>query len=322
MHTVFSLTNTLNIDIIFEILGWVMNVLDLLTNELKDKNWTTEEKARYLYLKSCELFSYDKRYNFSNLEACERFCFSKITNRQIDLENVTDNRVICKSHAREVISKIMLEILGIECRDLGRGHSWTTFNDGKRNVEADATISSDLARVKMGLNTKGYRPNEKEYFFYEKLKEIDKTIGYIKTDYENTTIEEEIKKLKTVCDELENNDEVLIEKLYTIKSLFENYKNLTDFSDSEFCISYLIKRILNSNLGLDRTSLVIMKDNGYWDFINIYPFYLENEVIYFVLRTIDNKNYFYEITESEVFELLKKYPGTNKKMVLTTNKIY
>ena len=40
-----------------------MDVLQLLDNELKDKNnWSLEEKVRYLYIRICELFSYDSRY--------------------------------------------------------------------------------------------------------------------------------------------------------------------------------------------------------------------------------------------------------------------
>ena len=39
-----------------------MDVLQLLDNELKDKNnWSLEEKVRYLYIRICELFSYDSR---------------------------------------------------------------------------------------------------------------------------------------------------------------------------------------------------------------------------------------------------------------------
>ena len=40
-----------------------MDVLQLLDDELKDKNnWSLEEKARYLYIRSCQLFSYDPRH--------------------------------------------------------------------------------------------------------------------------------------------------------------------------------------------------------------------------------------------------------------------
>ena len=110
-----------------------MNVLDMLSKEIQNKNWTTEEKARYLYIRSCQLFSYDERYNFTDLDACQRFCFSKIVDRKIDLEDVTDNRVICKSYSREVLSKILLELLGIECIETGKAHAWNIFNDKKRD---------------------------------------------------------------------------------------------------------------------------------------------------------------------------------------------
>ena len=36
-----------------------MNLLAKLDNELKDKNLTDFEKVRYIYLRTCELFSFD-----------------------------------------------------------------------------------------------------------------------------------------------------------------------------------------------------------------------------------------------------------------------
>lgn len=45
----------------------VMNILQLLSQELNNKNWSLEEKARYLYLRSCDLFVYDPRVKFCNL---------------------------------------------------------------------------------------------------------------------------------------------------------------------------------------------------------------------------------------------------------------
>ena len=45
-----------------------MNVLELMSKELKTKSWTTEEKARYIFLRSCELFTYDNRYLYGDYE--------------------------------------------------------------------------------------------------------------------------------------------------------------------------------------------------------------------------------------------------------------
>lgn len=39
-----------------------MNVLEKLNQELQERNhYTLEQKKRYLYLRTCQLFSYDRR---------------------------------------------------------------------------------------------------------------------------------------------------------------------------------------------------------------------------------------------------------------------
>ena len=43
-----------------------MNLLDMLSKELNQKDCTLEEKARYLYIRCCELFTYDPRFKFCN----------------------------------------------------------------------------------------------------------------------------------------------------------------------------------------------------------------------------------------------------------------
>lgn len=42
-----------------------MNILEKLAKELQErKNFTLEQKKRYLYLRVCQLFSYDTRWHF------------------------------------------------------------------------------------------------------------------------------------------------------------------------------------------------------------------------------------------------------------------
>ena len=69
-----------------------MNVLELLDKELKGKDWSEETKSRYLYIRSGQLFSYDQRFFYAN-----NFLKKEILERQINLENVTNFRVVCTS---------------------------------------------------------------------------------------------------------------------------------------------------------------------------------------------------------------------------------
>lgn len=73
-----------------------MDVLAYLEENLKNKNWSLDEKCRYLYLQSCLLFSYDPRRKWLMYEPNEALT-KEIWDRQINLNNVTDFNVICTS---------------------------------------------------------------------------------------------------------------------------------------------------------------------------------------------------------------------------------
>lgn len=77
-----------------------MDVLQLLDDELKTKrNWDLKDKERYLYIRSCQLFSWDVRYRlFSKLSLKDRNKIEKIVLRKIDLRNVEDFRVVCTNY--------------------------------------------------------------------------------------------------------------------------------------------------------------------------------------------------------------------------------
>lgn len=79
-----------------------MNILTLLDYELKDKNWTFDEKNRYLYLRSCELFSYDPRYFFCDLFEDGKIIQEEILNRKINLEELETNWIVCTSYSKVV----------------------------------------------------------------------------------------------------------------------------------------------------------------------------------------------------------------------------
>lgn len=82
-----------------------MNVLATLDKELKDKNWGKGTKSRYLYLRCCELFSFDSRYNYYiYLDSFEDEILQKLKlrDRKINLEDVTDFRILCTNYTKEL----------------------------------------------------------------------------------------------------------------------------------------------------------------------------------------------------------------------------
>ena len=291
-----------------------MNILEVLSKEIDKNDWTLDEKAYYLYLRSCLLFSYDPRYKFYEKFFKDESMLNSIRSTVIDVENVENNYVVCSSHSK-VISDVLYKLLGIKSQNQGKGHSWVEFNDGIREIEADSTIYSDISRVQMGLNTLGYTSRSGDYGFSDKLKYMAGKVGYIEEEYASYFIKA---KANNIYDEflnyIEPNEPTFFEynmyKLYEIKGLYEKF-NLNNFTEKDFCIDYLLRKFFNNELAMNVISLFDNRDINNWKFVNIYVFDMVEEVIYFIL----DENGFYQICEQDVINYIRNYEGINKKIM-------
>ena len=321
--------------------GVDMNILVLLNEEIKNKNWTLEEKARYLYLRSCQLFSYDPRYEF-----CDEKTKEQIRNQTIDLENLETNWVVCTSHGREVISEIMIELLNLETSLEGNNHLWVKLKaTDHREIKLDSTAQLDLARVKMKLSTKGYISITKDYTFYEKLEKIDRKICYIEDDYEEKHIKRQkenlledfysqkysensitnslvyrLFRLKMMLKDYGNsleNDDFTIFQWKTIQKLWSQYQSIQEFTDAEFCISYLEDKLISATTGWKSNvvSLYQIESDQHWNFVNLYPVQLKKDTIYFMLKQEQDGSYFTEIPESDALHYTEMMDGNNKHLI-------
>ena len=114
---------------------------------------------------------------------------------------------------------------------------------------------------------------------------------------------------------IEYTDDFFFYKLLTVQELFEQY-NLTIFSDAQFCISYLMNKILTKDSRRIAPTLLFEAHTvENLDFVNIYPFKLKNEIIYFVLQKIDEEFRFYETTESDAKHYVKTLQGINRHIM-------
>lgn len=294
-----------------------MNVLEILDKELQGKQWSLEEKVRYVYIRSCELFTYDERYDLCDMEEYKGIKIEEIKDRIIDLENLVDNRIICTTYAKQVLPQLMSELLNVHCVANGTAHIYNTMDVNGRFLLADPTISSDLARVKMGLYTYGYKPMEKDHNFDANLEYIDKSIKYINEGYENSFLKQRIDNIYyefTNETGLKKSDDFLIYKLYVIKELFEKY-DLKNFSDAEYCIAYLINKFLNKDDKIKYSELFEEISEKSINRINIYPFQLRKEELYFILHSIDSEFFFYEISKNDAKKYMKTLDGINKRAI-------
>lgn len=312
-----------------------MDVLELLNGELREHDFTLKEAMRYLYLRSCELFTYDARYDFLDLFPDELEIKKDFRNRMIDLREVEDNRIICTTYAREVFSKIVQELLGFETHVLGCRHSYVKFYDGECWWKADATISSDLARVKMSLSTRGYLPILTDSNYADQLRKVDQKIAYIHTFYEDEKLLTErsrmfhhfksqyntfFKKLSLFFLEeretAKRKDDLILSSWKMIQELLNQY-HLEGFTDFEFAISYLEHIFLGcaDSFCSNTTSLYQILANGDWEFINIYPVELSNDTLYYMLSGNDGNLSFQEITRSDALHYKDVLDGKRKHLI-------
>lgn len=298
-----------------------MNLIKLFNDELKDKNLSTDEKIRYIYLRCCEIFTYDFRIRFCDILENGDILIKEIKNKKFDIENITTKEVVCTSIENEIFKKLLKEFFDINSTVNVRGHSSSTFFDKKRNLKTDFTISSDISRVKMGLETYGYTDCANSKKFKEELIKMDKKIGYLRGKYFDEIIARRVKYLRREFLKYNhgvmNKKDYFIYKLYTIKEIFDSFNNFVGFYDSHYCIYYLkIKMLDHTDPFINKINLFDKKDDEKWNFYNIYLAPFENDYLYFLLEKNGENFSFYEITKNDALNYVKSMQGINKKLIL------
>ena len=278
-----------------------MNIIEKVQSGISNPEWDLYTKARYLYLKSCEYFTYDYRYYYSDISLTR-----ELFNKKIDLENVTDNKVICGCWANQIYLPL-LKLIGIDGKLMGTetGHQYIIFSINDMQIKADACGISDLARVKFDNSTAGFYPNYK-YYDYEVIPNMDRKIGYLKDEYFRTAFDRRMKALEEEFQNTMNpssttyDDEYLMFKTYTIKELLEEYPKLKEFSDCQFFINYLSEKMFNDYDKSKITKYDLYNPNlPDWNFSRLFQFNLSNGILYFILTNIGSEYNFYEITERD-----------------------
>lgn len=303
-----------------------MNILQILNEELKNKNWSLEEKERYLYLRSCQLFTFDTRYYFLNpnmnsLKINNSISLlDTINNEEIDLKNVTDNRVNCRKWSK-AYKKMLEELLDVhaECvENLFEDHAFVSFGH-----KADATTNSDLTRVKMHLDTLGYElSTSKEKFLYDnksdfKIKAMDKNIGYIEESY--WKVDKIIDRLQ---EKSKNSDlDFTSSFFFWMNRLQDTYHNLSScvkyLEDASFSISYLFRHFFSSEFYDHLLSVTLFDDSrDFWNFVVLYKInHLEN-AFYYALIQEDSLYNFREISYQDIIHYTNSLKGYNKELLL------
>ena len=158
-----------------------MNLLETLNNELYFKHLTDDEKIRYIYLRLCCIFSFDTRYYYASFFK-DYDLLRKILNKKINVKNISDNLVICHTIVNPL--KLLIEEFTSREVELYRSvsHSYAYVNFMNNRYKLDLTGMNDLASVKMGLETKGFRIDG---FVNPDFSDLDNSLGFeLLDDYE------------------------------------------------------------------------------------------------------------------------------------------
>ena len=263
-----------------------------MESELEGKDWDLYTKARYLYLRSCELFTYDLRYSFA-----EGKLKREIFHRKFSLEDVNDFRVVCSSWVESVYLDLLEKILNVHGESRGKEHRSAYFSLDQKFI-ADACLTSDLSRGKLNFSTNLFYPISEKRQYQGKLKEIDQKIQYINEDYFDNY-------LKVIFGDRKENT---IDKLYKIKILFENNFKELPYYDARFFLSYVLIKFLSKNI--EQIDLYDCRKEEY-DFFQITSIHYEEDY-HFLLLEENKKSKFLEITESDKKNYLESYK-TKKK---------
>lgn len=253
-----------------------MNLFDKLNSEMSAKHLTEFEKVRYIYLRTCEMFSFDSKWHFADLfDDYELLNF--IAGRKFDIRDIDDTLVVCYSYSRYILQPLIREFTSIDTRlQLGK-HCYVKASINDVNVNLDATMG-DLAAVKVGIQTKGFDTPEMNY--KDLLLNMDSELGYKYVDR------------KQILNSLEGLNS--IEKMHNINNLLNNSKSKYHYSDAHFFLVWLISAL---NI---RGGTYVNSDYQFHHLISI-----PDENAFFDMSKFDNEYAIKQINKDEYNELTR-----------------
>ena len=160
-----------------------MNLVERMNDELKGKRLSEFEKMRYIYLRCCEIFSYDARWNYYTFFSEQ--IMREIETRMFDLHNINDTLVICHSFSKSILKPLLDVFTTVKSKVVGEEHSFVEAKCDGKTWNLDATYG-DFARVKMGLETEDFNEDEKK----EDFTLLDESLGFRHIDKKKYSIHE------------------------------------------------------------------------------------------------------------------------------------
>ena len=163
-----------------------MNLVEQLDSELSVLHLNDFEKVRYIYLRCCEIFSFDSRYWFTSVFN-DVDLHNEILNKKFDIENINEELVTCFSFSRYILKPLIDELTNLNCNVIAEESHASILLDYMGNEWTLDAILGDLSRVKLNLQTSGFECKTKPSLTKE-LDGIDLSLGFTRKteeDYRN-----------------------------------------------------------------------------------------------------------------------------------------
>lgn len=287
-----------------------MDLLEMLNYEIKELQLTDKfQIARYIYIRTGELFNYDPLYEV--LDSSEKDKQFELINKRIDIRNVTDFNVICYSWAN--MYKDLLTEFGIKAKVIESFcHNHVDFLVDDKKYTADLMRDyQDLFLTKFGLPTKyNYQLMKTKEEQQVELHEVDNKINYrkgINTEDVLKLIKEELK------DKYKDSDDYMYNTFKTVSTIMNFHRENVGYISGRVYIRYLLKYFLDDSYKPCSARIYNKEDNTY---IQAFSVESKNKQHYFIYQKMNNNYYEMNEVNKTIVEYLvnsKSYDSTYSK---------
>ncbi len=291
-----------------------MNIKEIILNEIKDKDWSKLEIARYIYIRLGELLVFNPLYLCGSTGTKNRLFYEGI-----DVENLKDNKVVCSGWAK--IYKELLEAVDITAMIAGNAHNYVLVSIDRTVIEADATAGSysDLTRIKYGDELELFGDNSFEeidtYLSYKKGMYLKEALLMLKKDMKNP---DSLKETLGITENMRM-DEIVKRKFEFIISLVNRTTDETKGYIDVINYLYNLMDVL-----LDVEEVACIEENVYYsiedmncDNVVVFRILVEDEKIYYCYSKKEDGIYKIEkIEEENVLPYEKSYHTKGKNFYI------
>ena len=261
-----------------------MNLIEEIIDKIPDDINSDIEKAFYIYLKTCRLFSFDQR-----LDNVPFWYNIAILYQYVDIRNIKTKNIVCTSWSK--IYRDLLEEVGIEADIINTfRHRGVNFKIDNYDIYADATIDKymDLSRVKHNEPVNRFYTIDGIHYSEVPCKRYNKEFdSIINGVYDKIGYLEDRDKLINF---LRENITLLSDIPSKIDYIIENI-DLTSYSVMEdaFYFRNVLKKCLDDDYyDVKSTFLKRVNDDGNVDMLTLVVVHEDKKCTYYIFDKLSN----------------------------------